>query len=166
VDVTLLRWPGEEQRRGELAEHGTPRLLLVAADSPPPTVVEPGEDWVRLPASDDDVRARVRSLLARTRAVPILEDGVLVVGSTHLPLPPIEARLAEALLDRAGAVVARDQLARVGWPEGMPSRNALDVRILRLRRRVAGLGLAVRTVRHRGYLLEIEPVRNGSGSRP
>jgi DNA-binding response OmpR family regulator len=46
----------------------------------------------------------------------------------------------------------------------MPSRNALDVRILRLRRRVADLGLAVRTVRHRGYLLEIAAVRNGSAS--
>jgi DNA-binding response OmpR family regulator len=45
-------------------------------------------------------------------------------------------------------------LARAGWPDGAPGRNALDVHVLRLRRRVAPLGLAIRTVRSRGYLLE------------
>jgi DNA-binding response OmpR family regulator len=59
-----------------------------------------------------------------------------------------------ALLDRAGAVVSRDTLARAGWPDGAPGRNALDVHVLRLRRRVDPLGLVIRTVRSRGYLLE------------
>ena len=35
-----------------------------------------------------------------------------------------------------------------------PTRNALDVHILRLRRRIAELGLEIRTVRSRGYLLQ------------
>jgi hypothetical protein len=59
-----------------------------------------------------------------------------------------------ALLDRFGAVVSRDNLSRTGWPMGAPGRNALDVHMLRLRRRIAPLGLAIRTVRSRGYLLE------------
>jgi DNA-binding response OmpR family regulator len=59
-----------------------------------------------------------------------------------------------ALLDRYGAVVSRDALARAGWPAGAPGRNALDVHMLRLRRRVEAVGLAIRTVRSRGYLLE------------
>src|SRR3546814_10684067 len=54
-------------------------------------------------------------------------------------LPPVEARLTAALLDRYGAVVSRDALARAGWPNGSPGRNALDVHVLRLRRRVAPL---------------------------
>ena len=58
------------------------------------------------------------------------------------------------MLDRYGAVVSRDALARAGWPDGSPGRNALDVHVLRLRRRLAPLGLAIRTVRSRGYLLE------------
>jgi DNA-binding winged helix-turn-helix (wHTH) protein len=59
-----------------------------------------------------------------------------------------------ALVERFGAVVHRDALAATGWPEGSPGRNALDVHMLRLRRRIAPVGLAVRTIRARGYLLE------------
>jgi DNA-binding response OmpR family regulator len=71
-----------------------------------------------------------------------------------VPLPPVEARLTDALLERFGAVVSRESLARAGWPDGAPGRNALDVHVLRLRRRINPLGLAIRTVRARGYLLE------------
>lgn len=49
---------------------------------------------------------------------------------------------------------------RAVWPGQAPGRNALDVHILRLRRRLLPLGLAIRTVRSRGYLLE--PQRAGS----
>ena len=59
-----------------------------------------------------------------------------------------------ALIERYAAVVSRDQLARSGWPVGAPGRNALDVHVLRLRRRIAPLGLAIKTVRSRGDLLE------------
>jgi DNA-binding response OmpR family regulator len=51
-------------------------------------------------------------------------------------------------------VVSRDALARAGWPDGAPGRNALDVHVLRLRRRLEPLGLVIRTVRSRGYVLE------------
>jgi DNA-binding winged helix-turn-helix (wHTH) protein len=68
----------------------------------------------------------------------------------------VEARLTAALIERFGAVVSREQLARSGWPKGAPGRNALDVHVLRLRRRIGPLGLAIKTVRSRGYLLEAE----------
>ena len=51
-------------------------------------------------------------------------------------------------------VVSRDALARAGWPDGASGRNALDVHVLRLRRRLRDVRLAIRTVRSRGYLLE------------
>jgi DNA-binding response OmpR family regulator len=77
----------------------------------------------------------------------------------------VEARLMTALLDRQGAVVSRDALGRSGWPDGAPGRNALDVHVLRLRRRIDGIGLAIKTVRSRGYLLEAEEHRQvASGS--
>jgi len=176
MDVTLIRWPDEEEHRLALASVGIPRLLLVDQGAGPPAVSDPTEDWIRLPARDEDVRARVRSLLIRAgewaKGSPRVDsDGVLVVGTAHLPLPPVEARLTELLLEKQGAVVSRDALSRAGWPTGMPSRNSLDVRILRLRRRIGWLGLRIRTVRHRGYLLEVGvpevpgndgPERNGS----
>ena len=117
------------------------------------------EDWIRLPASQDDIDARCRAIAARamlhSSETPGLDpDGVLRVGAGWVSLPPLEARLMSALLDRFGAVVSRDNLSRSGWPTGAPGRNALDVHMLRLRRRIAPLGLAIRTVRSRGYLLE------------
>lgn len=63
-----------------------------------------------------------------------------------------------ALVERFGTVVGRDQLARAGWPDGAPGRNALDVHVLRLRRRIEPLGLVIKTVRSRGYLLEAAAV--------
>src|SRR5919106_1030100 len=125
----------------------------------PPIPTDELEDWIRLPADDLDLRVRVEALRRRTDgdngAAPLLDDdGVLRVGDRWVSLPPVEARLTAALLDRFGAVVSRDTLARSGWPGGSPGRNALDVHVLRLRRRLSPLRLAIRTVRSRGYLLE------------
>jgi DNA-binding response OmpR family regulator len=150
----------EQVRRDELQREGRPRLLLLEDGVPPPlTAPDDIEDWIRVPAGEGDLRARVEGLRrraeARTDPVPLLdEDGVLRLGDRWVSLPPVEARLTAALLDRYGAVVSRDALARAGWPAGAPGRNALDVHVLRLRRRLAPLALAIRTVRARGYLLE------------
>jgi two-component system OmpR family response regulator len=159
VDVVLVRWPAEAMRRAQLATRQVPRLLLIEDEAVPPDPADCLEDWIRVPAAEIDVRARVSSLAGRAdrhvTAAPTLDgDGVLRFGGTWVPLPPVEARLTVALLERFGAVVSRDNLARAGWPDGAPGRNALDVHVLRLRRRISPLGLAIRTVRSRGYLLE------------
>lgn len=130
------------------------------------------EDWIRLPAGEVDIQARVeglrRRVVARVRPVPALDDdGVLRLADHWVSLPPVEARLTAALLDRYGAVVSRDALGRAGWPAGAPGRNALDVHMLRLWRRLSPLALAIRTVRSRGYLLERLAAVDGSGrARP
>ena len=159
MDVVLVRWPAEEPRRAQLRDEGVPRLLLVENGSPPPRTTDEFEDWVRVPADEVDLHARVENLnhkvQSRIEHTPELDDdGVLRAGPGWVPLPPVEARLTSALLDRYRSVVSRDVLARAGWPHGAPGRNALDVHVLRLRRRIAPLGLAIRTVRSRGYLLE------------
>jgi two-component system OmpR family response regulator len=159
MDVVLVRWPEENLHLGELRGSGTPRLLLVGPDAAPPDSTDPLEDWIRLPAEDRDVRARVATLEARASnglAVPeIDDDGLLRFRDRWVSLSPVERELAGALVERFGAVVGRDLMARRAWPSGAPTRNALDVHILRLRRRIAPLGLEVRTVRSRGYLLQI-----------
>jgi len=162
MDVALLRWPNETSRRDALVAAGVPRLLLVEPGEEPPLPADCLEDWTRVPAVEDDVRARTAGLEARSRAhnhvVPDLDgNGVLRLGAGWVPLPPVEARLTAALVARFGGVVSRESLSRAGWPDGAPGRNALDVHVLRLRRRVSPLGLAIRTVRSRGYLLEAAP---------
>ena len=159
MEVVLVRWPHEAERRARLEGDGVPRLLLVEDGAPPPRVEDPLEDWVRVPAHELDLRARLDTLTLRGRrsapTLPTLDaDGVVRFQGAWAPLPPVEARLTAVLLERFGGVVGRDALARAGWPEGTPGRNALDVHVLRLRRRLLPVGLVIRTVRSRGYLLE------------
>ena len=128
-------------------------------------------------AMPNDVRARIAVLSMRAgmnggSGDPDLdEDGVLRFRGQWVGLPPVEARLTRALLERYGSVVSRETLTSAGWPGGAPGRNALDVHVLRLRRRLDPIGLAIRTVRSRGYLLEdaVQPAwritGNGNGSR-
>ncbi len=170
-----MRWPAEERRRADLEQAGRLRLLLVEDGVPAPLAADELEDWIRVPADDDDVRARVdglrRRLEARVSPAPALDaDGVLRIGSRWVSLPPVETRLMAALLQRYGAVVSREALAQAGWPDGAPGRNALDVHMLRLRRRVGPVDLAIKTVRSRGYLLERLPAeadadRDGTSGR-
>jgi DNA-binding winged helix-turn-helix (wHTH) protein len=160
MEVVVVRWPAERERREELQRLGQPRLLLLENGEPPPEVDDVLEDWARAPIDDADLAARLATLQRRsedhdTPDAPTLDaDGVLHHQDAWVALPPVEARLMGAMLDRAGAVVSREALARAGWPDGAPGRNALDVHVLRLRRRVDPLGLVIRTVRSRGYLLE------------
>ena len=157
VEVALVPWPGAEERRVTLRDAGMPRLLLVPEDCDPPVTDDVLEDWVRTPADPREVQARVSTLRLRaTRGLhPRLDDnGRLYVGTQWVALSPIECRLISALLDRFGSVVSRATLTRSGWPSGEPSRNQLDVHVLRLRRRVEPLGLSLRTLRARGYSLD------------
>jgi DNA-binding response OmpR family regulator len=143
-------------------------LLLVDEGDSPPSPEDCLEDWIRVPADDGDVRHRMEALVfraghhvAEVADVPDLDhDGVLRFSSAWVSLPPVEARLTRALIDRFGAVVGREALAKAGWPDGAPGRNALDVHVLRLRRRLATVGLGIKTVRSRGYLLEAAEQRH------
>ena len=88
---------------------------------------------------------------------------MLRLGDAWVALPPIEVRLTALLLERFGKVVGRSELLARGWPESEPSRNVLDVHVLRLRRRIEPLGLSIRTVRRRGYAIDRQPGEAGPG---
>ncbi len=156
--VEILKWPDDASRLAELREAFVPRLLVVADDADVPVAPDCLEDWVTPAATEREIGVRRAAL--ETRALqhatrPLLDgDGLLHHRDAWVSLSPVEQSLASALLDRFGAVVTRDMLADRAWPKGVPTRNALDVHVLRLRRRIAPLGLEIRTVRSRGYLLE------------
>lgn len=159
MDVALIQWPSEEKRRSELTSRRQPRLLLVDPEAEPPVSTDVLEEWVRLPVSAADTKARVRGLVARIERsgeqTPVLfGDGVLEYRSNRIYLSPLQARAAAPLIERFGAVVGRQDLAGRAWPDEEPSTNTLDVTIGRLRRVVESAGLHIRTVRSRGYLLE------------
>jgi DNA-binding response OmpR family regulator len=159
MEVVLIRWPEEADQVDALRAARVPRLLLVEGAAAPPRPKDELEDWIRVPADEVDLHVRVETLDRRARAIEPIppeldQDDVIRVNGAWVALPPVEAKLTRALLDRYGRVVGRDALHAAAWPTGLPRRNVLDVHVLRLRRRLEPLGLIIRTVRGRGYVLE------------
>ena len=59
TDVVIIRWPEDAASAQRLRTLGRPRLLIVAPDATAPSTVDCDEDWIRFPAGDADVRARI-----------------------------------------------------------------------------------------------------------
>lgn len=154
--VELVHWPEEQARLDALRRTNRPRLLLVEHSAAPPRVVDEIEDWIRLPADHRDVTARVDWLRRRAEPAATIEDGVARTGLGSVIVPELEGRLLATLLSRIGRVVDRPTLMAAGWPDSSPSRNVLDVHLHRLRQRIGPIGLEIRTVRKRGYVLELD----------
>lgn len=163
TDIDVVTWPDQATRLAELREAGLPRLILVEGSGLPLVTSDPLEDWIRVPADADDLALRVETLRRRVDESHELrpemdEAGLVRFGSEWVALPPVEARIVAALVNQWGAVVSREELGKQGWPDdSVNGRNALDVHITRIRKRLLGSGMALRTVRSQGYLLEAAP---------
>lgn len=149
-------------RRERCRSLGRLRLLVIAAGSKPPICNDPREDWVRVPAPKEDVRLRAETLQAKAgvHQIPQLNmDGVLSFRGQSVALSPREATLVGILLRLFGSLVARETLAEKMTEGDQPcSRNSIDLNMMRIRRRIAPLGLAVRTAWGRGYILENDQI--------
>lgn len=157
-DVKLLRWPAESAKRAQYMAQGVLRLLVVEGGVPAPVCTDVREDWVRAPITESDLRARIASLRAKADAhrLPHVDPhGLLRFGGRSITVSRTETDLLECLIRQFGVLVSREALLEC-LPDrpGGTSRNALDLHIMRLRRRIEPLGLAIRTVWGRGYLLD------------
>lgn len=156
-EVVLVHLPSERDRLEALRLAGMARVVVVD-DGPPPNDPDCLEDWVRAPVDPDELIARVNNISARAEhhgEKPSVDaDGILRHRGKLVTLAPLHRRLVEPLLERRGAVVSREVLLRRAWPDGEPEkRNVLDVHVTRLRRVLIDVGLELKTVRRRGYLL-------------
>lgn len=126
------------------------------------------DDYIVKPFDADELHARLLAVLRRqggylgvsltcARLTFDVETRTVRVGETVLTLSLRETELLELLLRRAGNVVPKrvveDQLFGAGSDQG--SRNAVEVYVHRLRKRLdeAGTGARIETVRGVGYLL-------------
>lgn len=169
-DVAMVRWPDEAERRAELAAAGRPCLLVVGPDDQAPEV-SLLEDWVREPLHPDEVSARQAGLAARQLCAerPRLDDGLVLFRGGWAAVPPAQIRMAELLVERFGRVVRKDELAEAAWDAGGSAHaQAVKAALIRLGHRLAPLGLELRSLRGRGYLLQASgPCRlHGSESAP
>ena len=157
-DVKLVRWPAESDRRARYRAMGVLRVLVVEGGAPAPICSDVCEDWVRAPISKDDLRARVATLRAKAAAhrMPQVDPyGILRLAGRSVTVSRTETDLLDCLVRQFGTLVSRETLHEcLPARRGNASRNALDLHIMRIRRRIKPLGLVIRTIRGRGYLLE------------
>jgi hypothetical protein len=158
TSVAIVHWPEERELAHEMSASGHAVLLLVAPDADPPVAWDRLTDWLRMPADDGDVFARVETLQRRLDRPPapfIDEFDVVWRGAQWVALSPVEARIFTLLLDRECSVVSRRELNAACWKNCAPGERAIDARLPGLRSRVAPLGITIRTIRSRGFLLEV-----------
>lgn len=157
-DVKLVRWPFEAARRDQYRRAGVPCLLVVEAGAKPPVCTDPCEDWVRAPISKVDLEARLAALEATARSLRLPQvdpSGMIRCGSRSVTLSPSETDLLTLLVDNYGSLTTREELGEcISDRSEAARRNALHLHIMRIRRRIRPLGLVIRTVWGRGYLLE------------
>ncbi len=158
-DVRLVRWPAESEVRDRYKKAGVPCLLIVEGGAIPPLCSGPWEDWVRPPISQVDFETRVRALRVRAhdhKKPQVDPSGVIQFGSQSVTVSATQAELLEVFVSQFDRVVSRELLQRrlAGSGRCRPTRNSLDLHIMRLRRRIYPLNLTIRTAWGRGYVLE------------
>ncbi len=102
----------------------------------------------------DDGEARVD---ASGSSGPVIdEDGLVRHRGAWVAMSPKLEVIFRYLLRSRGKVVSRGALEELLWPDGHSDPRRLDALVARLRTRLRPLGLTVRTVRTRGFLLEVD----------
>jgi two-component system OmpR family response regulator len=136
------------------------------------------DDYLTKPFDFPELEARLRALLRRTRPAPAAaatpnDMGRLgfdrdarraTIDGVPLELSPREWTLLDLLLTQRDRVVQKGQITQVlaadrseaGGGEAPAAAGMIEVYIHRLRRKLEGSGLSIRTVRGLGYLLELD----------
>jgi two-component system response regulator TctD len=170
LDLTLPGLDGlEVLRRLRARKQTLPVLLLTARGDVAERVhgLDLGaDDYLTKPFALQELEARVKALLRRGQAIglPRLTCGALAFDSASrsfqlrgkpLLLTPREAAVLEVLIRRQGRVVPKDQLfEQVFTFEDEVNPETIELYVHRVRKKLEGAGVVIRTLRGLGYLLE------------
>lgn len=173
LDLGLPRLDGLKVLAKQRAKgNAVPVLVLTARDAVEDRIkgLDTGaDDYVLKPVDLDELAARLRALVRRSRGEPspVLEIGDLRIDpaarsvsyrGAAVDLQTREFNLLHEFALNAGRVLTREQIQRrlYAWGDEVES-NTVDVHIHHLRRKLAPE--LIRTVRGVGYVFAKEPAR-------
>ena len=172
LDLSLPGLDGfEVLRRLRAQNKPLPVLILSARDASAERVrgLDSGaDDYLTKPFDLEELEARVRALIRRSQGIASAVVGcaglsldtkarrVLNKGEA-VELTGREYALLELLVLRAGHVVSKQQIAEslCEWGDEI-SPGAIEIHIHRVRKKIDGAGVALRTLRGFGYMLETQ----------
>jgi two-component system response regulator TctD len=153
----------------------TPVLLLTARGTVGDRIVglnAGADDYLPKPFDLDELEARLRALRRRHQPAgadalagpqPVgglryeIDSGAIYHRAEVLELTPRELALLKALMARPGHAVAKERLFERVFPgEADMQYEAVEVVVYRLRKKLAGTGAMLMTLRGLGYLLREE----------
>ncbi|MFJ3045485.1 response regulator transcription factor [Herbaspirillum chlorophenolicum] len=169
LDIGLPGIDGfEVLRRMRASGNNTPVLLLTARDTIPDRVhgLELGaDDYLVKPFATPELVARIKALVRRSAPQPaqLSVGGLSLDNATKradidgrkIELSLREWTVLEYLMQHASRVVSKQQIidAVLPWGEDF-TINAVEVYVSRIRLKIADSGVAIRTIRGFGYMLE------------
>ncbi len=172
LDLGLPKLDGfEVLRRLRRRNPALPVLILSGREKPEEKVLGldlGADDYLVKPFSLHELQARVRALLRRGQGsgTPLISYGALSFDTVNrvasadtrpLALSAQETGVLEALLTRFGRVVSKEQLVEQLYSyDHEVSHNAIEVYVHRLRKKLVGTGVTVRTQYGRGYLSDYD----------
>lgn len=170
LDVNLPGQSGLEILRNLRARgDATPILLLTAKGKTSDRVagLDAGaDDYLVKPFEMAELFARLRALARRApdvaprrtvigRLIYDRDQRAVFLEDRNLDLPRRELMLFEVLLAQKGRLLDKDRLSDSIYGVGAEvDANAVELLVSRLRRKLEGTGLAIRTARGLGYMLD------------
>ncbi len=171
LDLTLPRMDGVDVLKNLRARKSTvPVLILTARNQVDDRVrgLDAGaDDYLAKPFALSELEARIRALVRRAQGAPSNE---IVLGDLRfdarsrqfhraderLDLTPRERAVLEALMTRANTPVSKADLSgRIVDLNEAVSAEAIEIHIHRLRKKLDGAGVVIRTLRGLGYMIEL-----------
>ena len=169
LDLTLPGIKGQTVLKQLRHKNNQVPVLIISALDTLNDIIENlnlgADDYLAKPFDIQELEARLRSLLRRAsgKANPIVACGALSYDSNSkkfsshgedINLTPREYAVLEALIRQTGKTVSKKELADGLFTlDDTVSPKALEIYIVRLRKKIEGSGAQIITLRGLGYML-------------